>query len=92
MAIQNNPGLEPQNAQTQPVSQQRYNGNVNFKGQSIPVINGDAELNGEKFTVSADGRIVANQNRQFVGSIVKGQFVQSTPEIIDQLRKMGKVQ
>lgn len=73
----------------QPQTQAAYNGTVDYNGQPINVTNGIADFGGEKFQVSNDGMIVANAQRQFIGTIQNGKFIQATPEIIDQFKQMG---
>jgi hypothetical protein len=88
------PAMQPQNAlsgmqSAQPQQSPKFNGTVTFQGQPIQVSDGLAQFGGENFTVSDDGRVVANEKRQFVGTILNGKFVMATPEIIDQFKKQG---
>lgn len=70
-------------------SPQGYSGTVMFQGQPIQVQNGQAEFDGERFIVSDDGMLVVNDKRQFVGTIQDGEFIEVTPELIDQFKQMG---
>lgn len=77
-------------AQQQPQQQSgHFNGMVTFQGQPVEVRNGQASIQGETFTVSDDGMLVVDDERRFVGLIQDGQFIQATPEIIDQLKQAG---
>jgi hypothetical protein len=66
-----------------------FNGVVKFQGQPVEVKNGQAVIQGDTFTVSDDGMLVVDSDRRFVGLIQDGQFIQATPEIIDQLKQAG---
>jgi hypothetical protein len=46
-------------------------------------------VDGEKYIVSDDGKIVVNMKREFVGTIQNGKFLPATPELIDQFQKQG---
>ena len=73
-------------------SSQGYNGVVSVQGHPVPVKNGVADIGGEQFYVSHDGNIVVNQQRQLIGIIQNGKFMEATPEIINQLQHAGLLQ
>jgi len=68
-----------------------YNGTVLFNGQPIEVRNNKAVVDGETFICNNTGELVFNTKRQFVGSIITGEFVPATPELVQQLKAQGKL-
>lgn len=68
---------------------QGFTGTVRFQGTPVQVVNGMVNVMDENFFVSDDGKIVTDQDRRFVGAIQNGQFIQVTPELIDQFRQQG---
>lgn len=67
----------------------RFNGNVEYNGEQIKVRGGFANFEGEIFMVSDDGRIVADKDHHFIGTIQDGKFIPATPEIIHQFQQEG---
>ena len=72
---------------TQP--QQGWNGVVNVGGQPVEVRNGVGTFQGKQYFVSNDGRIVADEQRNFIGIIQDGNFVKATKEMAAQLKQQG---
>jgi len=48
-------------------------------------------VDGETFICDNTGELVFNIKRQFVGSIINGEFVEATPELVQQLKEQGKL-
>jgi hypothetical protein len=67
----------------------RYNGEVQYEGDKINIRGGFAKIGNEVFMVSDDGRIVANKDHQFIGTIKDGKFIKSSPEMINQFQHEG---
>ena len=68
---------------------QGFTGTVMYNDTPMQIVNGRINHQGEDFFVSDDGRFVVNKDRQFVGTVQEGQFLQVTPELIDQFRQQG---
>lgn len=69
--------------------QQGWNGVVNVQGQPVEVRNGVGVFQGKKYFVSNDGKIVADEQRNFIGMIQNGNFVKATPQMAKQLKEQG---
>lgn len=81
-----------QQPENQQVSQDGYNGVIEFQDKKIDVHNGVAKYEGEVFYVSKDGNFVINQQREVVGSIRNGKFAHYTPELGQQLKDLGIIE
>ena len=66
-----------------------FNGTVTYQDKSFEVKNSVAIVDGEKYIVSDDGRLVVNTKMELVAIIQNGELQPATPEIIDQLRQQG---
>lgn len=80
---------QPQQSETGQSGTGHYNGTVQYQGKPVIVKDSIAEVGGERFIVSDDGRIVVNDQRQFVGTIQNGKFMPVTPELIEQFKQEG---
>lgn len=78
----------PQQGMMQEQSQ-GWSGTVNVQGQPVQVQNGVGEFQGKKYFVSNDGMIVADEQRNLIGIVQDGVFVQATKEIAAQLKEQG---
>ena len=74
------------------LSHGNFNGIVEAEGQKVEVRNGVADVEGQQFMVSDDGKMVINTQGQLVGHIENGKFVVVTPEYHDKMLKAGYLQ
>ena len=75
----------------QPKSPASYSGEVDVAGEKVSVANGEAEVRGEKYYVSADGNMVADKQGRLVGFIENGQFKKNTNEHLKMLLDKGLI-
>lgn len=89
--MQGQPPPMPAGPVQQPTQQpeQGWNGVVNVNGQPVEVRNGVGTFQGKQYFVSNDGRIVADEQRNFIGIIQDGNFVKATKEMAAQLKQQG---
>lgn len=78
-------------APAQPQQQGAYNGTVDVMGEPVEVVNGVAEVEGEKYFVSIDGDMVANIKGQLIGYVEEGKFKPNDAEHLDELRQKGYI-
>lgn len=82
-------GPQAEGSAPNPINVSSFNGIVQYNGRQAKVVNGFVLVDGEPFFVNDDGTIVANKNREYMGSIFNGEFYPRTPELIDQLKQLG---
>ena len=96
--------MQPAQPQGQPASPQQgaqpskpFNGPVNVGGTTIHVKGGVAigvkgEMTGKKFFVSADGKVVWDEQGKVLGDIdAQHNFVPATPQMLQQLAAAGVI-
>jgi hypothetical protein len=66
-----------------------YNGVVVVDGKQVQVVEGVAEVGGQKFLVSDDGSMVVDQDQRIVGYIEEGQFKPMDAERASMLKEKG---
>lgn len=71
---------------------QGFSGIVQSDEGPIKVVNGKANVGGQEYIVSDDGRLVVDLKGNLVSIIVNGKAMPVTPEIADQLRQEGVIQ
>jgi len=82
---------QPQGA-SPTLSHGRFNGVVTVEGQPIEVKAGVAQVEGQPYMVSDDGKLVVDGQARLIGHIENGQFIVVTPEYHDQMMKAGFIQ
>jgi hypothetical protein len=66
-----------------------YNGVVSVDGKQVQVVEGVADVGGQKFLVSDDGSMVVDQNQRIVGYVEEGQFRPMDAEHAAMLKEKG---
>ena len=69
-----------------------YNGVVDFDGEKIEVVDGSFKFEGIIFHVSDDGSMVMNSERDLLGRIENGVFIEVDDEQISNLRNAGMLE
>lgn len=79
-------------APAQPQQQGAYNGTVDVMGEPVEVVNGVAEVEGEKYFVSNNGKIVINSKHQVFGYIEDGVFKPLDRQHYEMLKAEGLIE
>ena len=65
----------PQQGGNPTLSHGQFNGTIDVQGQPVEVKSGIAEVEGQRYMVSDDGKVILDARGQLVGHIENGQFV-----------------
>lgn len=83
----------PQGMMSQSQQEQKgYNGTVNVSGQPVEVSNGVAEVEGQKYYVTADGALVIDMKSQPIGYVENGEFHPTDAHHRQILKQFGYLQ
>lgn len=86
------PSQDPQGG-VDPNVGQRFNGVVQSDAGPIEIKNGIANVEGEVYFVSDDGKLVVDSKTQGLVAIIQnGKVIEPTAEIIDQLTQQGIIE
>ena len=67
----------------------KYNGTVDVQGQPVQVEAGIANVEGQPYFVSDDGKLVLNAKGQLTGHIQDGKFEVVTEAYARKMRELG---
>lgn len=85
-------GQPPQESGNPTLSHGQFNGTVMLDGKPIEVKDGVAQLEGQSYIVSDDGKMVLDSKGRLVGHIEQDQFVPADEEYLKQMQDAGFVQ
>lgn len=71
---------------------QKFNGDVKFQGKTIPVRDGVATYNGEKYYVFGNENLVMNEGRQLIAKIVGNNVEPIDAQHAEALRQAGIIE
>ncbi len=69
-----------------------YNGVVDFEGEKFEVVDGSFEAGGETYFVADDGSMVMTSDRDLIGRIENGVFVEVDDAQIAYLKDLGMIE
>ena len=84
-------GGQPQQATSPTLSHGHYNALVMVEGQPVEVKAGIAQVEGQPYMVSDDGKLVVDVKGRLVGHIEQGQFVPADEAYLKQMQDAGYV-
>ena len=81
----------PQQGGNPSLSHGQFNGTIDVQGQPVEVKAGVAQVEGQPYMVSDDGKLVVDVKGRLVGHIEQGQFVPADEAYLKQMQDAGYV-
>ena len=84
-------GQAPQQGGNSTLSHGQFNGTVTVQGKPVEVKAGVAQVEGQPYMVSDDGKLVVDSKGRLMGHIEQGQFIEADETYLKQMQDAGYV-